>query len=100
MSAVRWSTQEAGAPPPCPLFPFLGLRTPSGRSSVTTHWVCSVGRVSGRGTGVRGRGVRVTTRLLKQDGAGLARVITNTEWWGPRSVGGVSSSYLDAGPWF
>lgn len=43
MSAVRWSTQEAGALPSCPLFPFLGLRSPSGRSSVTTHCVCSVG---------------------------------------------------------
>ena len=31
----------------------------------------------------------MTARLLKQDSAGLARIITNTEWWGPRSVGGV-----------
>lgn len=43
----------------------------------------------------------MTARLLKLDSAGLARIVMNTEWWGPRSVAGrVSSSYLEAGQWF
>lgn len=58
----------------------------------------------------------MTARLLKQDSAGLARIITNTEWWGPRSVGGgplptwtwgrgsegsqIDSRIFDGLPWF